>query len=260
MLQAKLYVGCFFISYIPLILISIAIITSPNTSARGDVSLLVNILSFFVVFFYPFGGFTNILVYSRPNVARLRRLHPEISRLKAFWIVFRAGGEVTSGENSEQSSDNQLDRNDILQRKRKFSHSTKDPFGVAHTVPLPPSSRPTYSRSQRDFVNSDAVMNGMSETFAEDDPRYTPPSNWSYEEGGESNLNLPSFPDDEGEGRGKQKNETEMWRRRGGKVSNFFAGISFFSEETKNNNSNLSFASREMGLDSSDWKSKTQST
>ena len=34
MLQAKLYVGCFFISYIPLILISIAIITSPNTSAR----------------------------------------------------------------------------------------------------------------------------------------------------------------------------------------------------------------------------------
>ena len=261
MLQAKLYVGCFFLTYIPVVLILIAIIAS-NTSSR-DNSFIVTVLTFFVVFFFPLGGFLNILVYSRPNVARLRRLHPEISRLKAFWMVFRAGGGVTSGENSAQSSDNELTTNNVPQRKGNISHSTKDPFGVARTVALPPPpSRPTHFRSHRDFVDSDVAMNGLSEAFSEDDPRYryTPPSDWSYEEGGKPDLNWPSFSNDLGEGRGKQKDETEMGRRRGGKVSKILSGLSFFSEETNNNNSNLSFASREMGLDSEDWKSETQST
>eukprot|EP00553_Chaetoceros_curvisetus_P001335 CAMPEP_0204622506 /NCGR_PEP_ID=MMETSP0717-20131115/8152_1 /ASSEMBLY_ACC=CAM_ASM_000666 /TAXON_ID=230516 /ORGANISM="Chaetoceros curvisetus" /LENGTH=90 /DNA_ID=CAMNT_0051637237 /DNA_START=872 /DNA_END=1141 /DNA_ORIENTATION=- len=44
--------------------------------------------------FFPLGGFLNILVYTRPKVASLRRTHPECSRIRGFWMVLHAGGEI----------------------------------------------------------------------------------------------------------------------------------------------------------------------
>ncbi len=46
------------------------------------------------IFFLPLGGFLNILVYTRPMVAGLRRTHPEFSRIYGFWLVLRAGGKI----------------------------------------------------------------------------------------------------------------------------------------------------------------------
>lgn len=43
---------------------------------------------------YPLGGLFNILVYTRPAVAVLRRRYPEFSRFRALLLVIKAGGEV----------------------------------------------------------------------------------------------------------------------------------------------------------------------
>jgi len=46
------------------------------------------------IFFLPLGGFFNIMVYTRPMVAELRRRHPECGRVRGFWLVLRAGGQI----------------------------------------------------------------------------------------------------------------------------------------------------------------------
>ncbi len=43
---------------------------------------------------FPLGGFFNILVYTRPNVASFLRKCPECLWYEAFWLVLKAGGEV----------------------------------------------------------------------------------------------------------------------------------------------------------------------
>ena len=50
--------------------------------------------------FYPLGGLFNILVFTRPAVATLRRRDPQIWWLKAFWLVFKAGGQVPKQEDN----------------------------------------------------------------------------------------------------------------------------------------------------------------
>ncbi len=47
-----------------------------------------------VIFFLPLGGFLNILVYTRPMVAELRRRYPECSRIYGFWLVLSEGGKI----------------------------------------------------------------------------------------------------------------------------------------------------------------------
>jgi len=46
------------------------------------------------IFFYPLGGFLNIIVYTRPMVAELRRRYPECSRMRGFWLVLTVGGRI----------------------------------------------------------------------------------------------------------------------------------------------------------------------
>mmetsp|Transcript_4298 Transcript_4298/g.4924 ORF Transcript_4298/g.4924 Transcript_4298/m.4924 type:complete len:431 (-) Transcript_4298:89-1381(-) len=46
------------------------------------------------IFFLPLGGFLNILVYTRPMIAGIRRSHPECSRMRGFWMVLKAGGKI----------------------------------------------------------------------------------------------------------------------------------------------------------------------
>lgn len=84
MIQASCYVGAFSLSYMPMMI--------------GFVySLFGNYVHFLMaigIFFYPLGGVLNILVYTRPKVANIRRSHPEISRLRGLWLVLKAGGEI----------------------------------------------------------------------------------------------------------------------------------------------------------------------
>ncbi len=84
MIQASCYVGAFSITYIPMMtgmLLTMLQLYPPFVTAMG-------------IFCYPLGGLLNILVYTRPKVASIRRSNPECSRLRGLWIVIRAGGEI----------------------------------------------------------------------------------------------------------------------------------------------------------------------
>ncbi len=83
-IQATSYFLAFCFTYIPMMFGVILDIYYINHS----------VLDAIVIFTYPLGGFLNILVYTRPKVASLRRDHPECSRLRGFWLVLRAGGEI----------------------------------------------------------------------------------------------------------------------------------------------------------------------
>ncbi len=80
MYQAISYVGVGCLMHIPAI---VGFIGNPSVFA-----LTISVI------FYPLGGFLNILVYTRPKVAELRRRFPECSRLRGFWIVLKTGGEI----------------------------------------------------------------------------------------------------------------------------------------------------------------------
>ncbi len=84
MIQASCYVGAFCITYVPMmtgmLLMILRIYTLPVTAIG--------------IFCYPLGGFLNILVYTRPKVASIRRSNPECSRLRGLWLVIKAGGEI----------------------------------------------------------------------------------------------------------------------------------------------------------------------
>jgi len=85
-LQASCYVGAFCFTYIPMIICVFLTIYKEYPVTISAV----------VVLTFPLGGFLNILVYTRPMIASLRRTNPECSRLRAFWLVLRAGGEIPS--------------------------------------------------------------------------------------------------------------------------------------------------------------------
>ena len=52
-------------------------------------------------FLFPVGGVFNVLVYTRPKISNLRIRQPQLSRLKAFWIVVKAGGVIPNTEPNE---------------------------------------------------------------------------------------------------------------------------------------------------------------
>jgi len=83
-IQATSYVFAFLFTYVPLI-VAMALITAGFYSP---------VLDPIVIFTYPFGGFLNIIIYTRPKVASLRRDYPGCSRLRGFWFVLKAGGEI----------------------------------------------------------------------------------------------------------------------------------------------------------------------
>mmetsp|Transcript_126 Transcript_126/g.152 ORF Transcript_126/g.152 Transcript_126/m.152 type:complete len:440 (+) Transcript_126:133-1452(+) len=80
-IQATSYVAVCLIMYLPM-MISFLFNESPE------------ILVAVAIFIYPLGGFLNILVYTRPKVAGLRRAHPACSWFRGFWLVLKSGGEI----------------------------------------------------------------------------------------------------------------------------------------------------------------------
>ncbi len=101
-IQAILHLIIFCLTSLPFLILNAVLL-------RGSIpsSTLLRANSYL----FPLGGIFNILVYSRPNVNRLRSKRPEISRILAFWMVFKAGGEDVSGAfASELSSNGQFER------------------------------------------------------------------------------------------------------------------------------------------------------
>ena len=95
--QAFLYIFFNLIVYIwPLIGILLAL-TENIDPLLGDHPFAILFVTFF-----PLGGLFNICIYCRPMVTALVRKFPEISYLKAFFLVIRSGGEIPKDEKTNE--------------------------------------------------------------------------------------------------------------------------------------------------------------
>ena len=94
-IQACCYATSFFVSYSSSWCLVVSSVTGHEIPGVKELWSL----------FYPIGGLFNILAFLRPQAASLRRRHPECSWLKAFWLVFKGGGEVKD-EAEEESKQN----------------------------------------------------------------------------------------------------------------------------------------------------------
>ena len=131
---------------------------------------------FLTVILYPFGGVFNILIFSRPKVAMVRRAHPKFSVLQCQWIILRYGLDVPSREVLMQISP--------WFRKRSNQHE--------HTgIELNLSNEPPQAPFVGLYLNSLAVANGDSQSFDNAGSRnicYRSIREWDHMEG--SNITL----------------------------------------------------------------------
>ncbi len=87
LLQICCYVLVFCLTTIPFFTLNLQLVHGITPS---KIFLRINAL------LYPLAGFFNIIVYTRWNVASWRRKHPECSRIRAFYLVLKAGGDLPS--------------------------------------------------------------------------------------------------------------------------------------------------------------------
>ena len=107
------------------------------------------------VILYPFGGVFNMLIFSRPKVAMVRRAHPKFSVLQCQWIILRYGLDVPSREVLMQISP--------WFRKGSNQHEQTgtEPYLLNLVLPNEPPQAPFVGP----YLNSLAVANGASQSF-----------------------------------------------------------------------------------------------
>ncbi len=144
---------------------------------------------------YPLGGFLNILVYTRPSVANFLRKCPECSRLVAFWLVLKAGGEVPDENEWMDRKQNRRSVCDLCWLLFTKKNVTRDeeggpvlvvsqdtisdlPFGMP-SHPLPPDES---------LPDSGMGMNGLSQSLESANVAHRSPEDWSHLEGEGSKL------------------------------------------------------------------------
>lgn len=108
-------------------------------------------LAIWTSFISPLGGLFNVLVYTRPKVSMLRRRNKNLSWIRAFWSVLKAGGEIPV-ESSE------LDRADSVSVMPSVKGSS-----------IPPSDA--------------NFSNWNSGSFGDENIAYRAPVNWDYVQG-----------------------------------------------------------------------------
>ncbi len=94
MIQAVLYVGCYFFIY------TLPLISHFAFYERGVTQPIV--LTTIEHALFPIGGMFNILIYTRPRVSTLQR-RQKISWIRAFYEVIKAGGDLPKNYRRRQS-------------------------------------------------------------------------------------------------------------------------------------------------------------
>ncbi len=175
-------------------------------------------LIFTTTLLYPLGGFFNILVYTRPNVASFLRKCPECSWLEAFWLVLKAGGEIPD-EHQWREAYQQRRANCCLllfARMRKWRHGedgqNNEIGSGGHRddtawVPSPGISQVHGVSSQGETISefqfgmpsqppapdetlpdSNLGINGLSESIDSDNIAHRASEDWSHVEGEGSRM------------------------------------------------------------------------
>jgi len=178
--QASCYVAAFVVTYIPL---ALAILVGRPGKALW---LPHRILTYF----YPLGGFFNILVYTRPEVAKLRRsCNGKMSRLTALWLVLKAGGEIldqdcnesnSHANNDHDTTDNSDDVNKISSSILPVTHVVADPEGQGQISELQMDLVANKFEADSSVPNSIGCINGRSISIIDNEVALTDQYDWIH--------------------------------------------------------------------------------
>lgn len=185
-IQAFLYISCFcFVYTVPCIVLVLDFLGTHNYLLQGDKLIPLLLYSIF-----PLGGVFNILVYCRPKVNAIRREKTDISWIKALWLVIMAGGEIPDSDSTERFSCCFKNRQDTNARQE----SDADGSMIANQLRIYQQYMRHRNRNngsenvpdRSSNLNSDFVLNGLSETFEEDNPAFRSEIKWDHLRGDSS--------------------------------------------------------------------------
>ena len=89
-------------------------------------------------FFTPLQGFMIILVFCRPHIKALRHRQPELSLIKAFWLVVKSGGDNNSTGLTRADRKTNLRGNKVFLERLERNH--RDRMSILRSTPIRPSS------------------------------------------------------------------------------------------------------------------------
>ena len=181
-------------------------------------------MQIFIFAIVPLTGAVNVFIYTRPAVRHVRRVDPSISRVIAFWMVLKAGGEAPNMEQCSSSTQNQ-------QQQPQPEHSSREPFGRGEH----------YNGS--DFCKGLDSLNverlGSLEDISEDNVAYRSEEKWSHNLGYFSELNMISEDDESIEERSSRFHVSSM-SGQGLNGSEFDSDVSYSTNCPSTNENNLS--------------------
>jgi len=183
--QASLYIICYMIVYCVPCIALILSLTGNGASLTG-----LQIIPVLLVSIFPLGGFFNIVIFCRPKVSALRRRETDMSWIVALFRVIRAGGEIPLGNANlcccfPSADDHREDS--------RNSHAATESNNIN-----------TNTCNDRDISHdpdSNAGMNGLSDTFQDDNIAYRTSGEWTHIKGCSDITrlveSLPYIPDKE---------------------------------------------------------------
>ena len=183
--QASLYIICYLIVYFVPCIALILSLTGNRAALTGVQTIPVLLVSIF-----PLGGFFNIVIFCRPKVNALRRRETDMSWIVALVRVIRAGGEIPLGNVNicccfPSADDHREDS--------RNSHAVTESNNI--------NSNTDNDRDISHEPESNVGMNGLSDTFQDDNIAYRTSGEWNHIKGCSDITrlveSLPYIPDKE---------------------------------------------------------------
>ncbi len=187
LIQLCLYVSVYCLCMLPYGIVQLMILARVPPSQN----LLLAVATLF-----PLGGLFNIFVYTRPKVSAYRRTHPECSRLRALWLVLKAGGELpNANRNSTRCCLSCFGR-----RRRPLPTRRPIGRGIFRGRRLPSDEPESHSDGQTTGAEppeaidsshqkySAVGINGMSQSLSRDNVAHRSTDEWDHAAGIESGM------------------------------------------------------------------------
>lgn len=120
---------------------------------------------FFIQVLFPLGGIFNILIFTRPATRVEKTRSPHLSWLRAFWIVFKNGGDPTPATVTRPTTGSQIDK-DAGGDSKSFFNDKSLKFGVADD--LTPLQNNVRSKAPSDALQE---YSNIFDDVSQDAPR-----------------------------------------------------------------------------------------
>lgn len=168
--QASLYILCYvFVYCVPCIGLIFA--------SKGNREILsgMQTIPVLLVSIFPLGGFFNIVIFCRPKVNALRRRETDMPWIVALFRVIRAGGEIPDDNANLCCCFPSSAVEDPNREEISDSHAATESNNV--------DTNTTAGRNISYGPASNVGMNGLSDTFQDDNIAYRTAEEWTHVKG-----------------------------------------------------------------------------